>query len=51
MGKDATEYVSSCLMCQQKIHTESSLGLQQPNSPTAAIWEDIAFNFVVYLPT
>lgn len=51
MKKTVTEFVASCVICQQhKYLAASPQGLLQPLPIPQAIWEEISLDFIVKLP-
>ncbi|XP_047150879.1 uncharacterized protein K02A2.6-like [Vigna umbellata] len=51
MKKAVTDFLASCLVCQQHKYLSSSLqGLLQPLPIPNAIWEEISMDFIMKLP-
>ena len=52
MRKDVSEFVKSCLTCQQtKPANHSPFGLLQPLPVPERVWEDISLDFITGLPS
>lgn len=52
LHKDVTQFISTCLVCQQaKATTILPAGLLQPLPIPSQIWEDVAMDFVTGLPS
>lgn len=52
MKQDVTNFVNSCLVCQQtKNPTHMPYGLLQPLPIPEGIWEDVSLDFIVGLPS
>ena len=52
MQKDIKEFVQNCLICQQAKHnTTLPSGLLQPLPIPTQIWEDVAMDFIIGLPS
>lgn len=49
MRQDVVDFVSSCSTCQQTKYLPQP-GLLQPITPAAAVWEDLAMDFITGLP-
>jgi len=52
MKNDVTEYVKTCVNCQQiKSPSHMPYGLLQPLPPPTAVWEAISLDFIIGLPS
>ena len=52
MQQDIRDFVRKCIICQQaKVEQALSAGLLQPLPIPQRIWEDIAMDFIMHLPS